>query len=71
MDDYVNILLGTRLIQILIIELSYMNMYYIEMEMINDISLTLNNHQITHFMDDINGMELKIYYQDILIYIYI
>ena len=71
MENYVNILLGTRLIQIIIIELSYMNMYYIEMEMVNGISLPSNNHQVTHFMDDIDGMEVKIYYQDILIYTYL
>ena len=34
-------------------------MYYIEMEMVNDISLSSNNHWITHFMDDIDGMEDK------------
>ena len=36
-----------------------MNMYYIEMQMVNDISLSSNNHWITHFMDDIDGMEDK------------
>ena len=41
-------------------------MYYIEMEMVNEISLSLNDHQVTHFMDDINGMEVKVYYHDIL-----
>ena len=56
-----------KLIQIIIIELMYSSMYYIEMEMVNGISLSLNNHQVTHFMDDIDGMEVKVYYQDIFI----
>ena len=46
-------------------------MYYIEMEMVNGISLSLIDHQITHFMDDIDGMEVKVRYHDILYkYIY-
>ena len=36
-------------------------MYCSEMEMVNGISLSLNNHRITHFMDDIDGMEVKVY----------
>ena len=49
-------------------ELRYLNSstYYIKMELVNGISLTLMNHQITHFMDDIDGMEVKVYYHDIL-----
>ena len=42
-------------------------MYYIEMELVSDISLSLINHHITHFMDDIDGMEVKVYYHNILI----
>ena len=61
MENYQNRLLKTKLIQITIIELMYSNMYCIEMEIVIGISLSLNNHQITHFMDDINGMEVKVY----------
>ena len=71
MENYTNTLLRSRWIQIIIIEVRNMNMYYSEMEMVNGISLSLNDHQFTHFMDDIDGMEVKIYYQDILTYIYI
>ena len=46
-------------------------MYYIEMEMVSGVSLSLINHQVTQFMDDIDGMEVKVYYYDIFIYIYI
>ena len=67
MENYKNTLLKTRLIEIIIIELRYMNMYYIKMKMVNGISLSLINCQITHFMDDINGMEVMVYYQNILV----
>ena len=35
-------------------------MNYINNGMVEWFSLTLKNHQITHFIDDINGMEMKL-----------
>ena len=46
-------------------------MYYVEKEMVNGISLSLNNHRVTHFIGDIDGMEVKVYYHNILTYMYI
>ena len=49
----------------------YSSMYYIEIKLVDGISLSLINHQITHFRDDIDGMEVKAYYHDTLYkYIY-
>ena len=35
-------------------------MSYIDNGMAKKFSLTSSNHQITHFMDDIDGMEMKL-----------